>query len=188
MVRAELLGHDGAGDRCIQGVAEPETRRLWRRSARERTPAPGSPGSSTRRAGRRRIVSSPRATALSQATTLEGDALDELQAVAESEIGELYVDGAGQVVFRNRRATLTEARSNTVQFTFGSTPGSPQPYIARLNTDDATLWNDIRPSAWAASNRWWATPRARPRTCPAPMRSRTSWWRPDILCPLEQRN
>ncbi|GAB1823583.1 hypothetical protein [Herbidospora sp. RD11066] len=79
-----------------------------------------------------------------QATTLEGDALDELQAVAESEIGELFVDAAGQVRFRNRRATLTESRSNTVQFTFGGSPGSPQPYTARLNTDDATLWNEVR--------------------------------------------
>ncbi|MCW2767161.1 MAG: hypothetical protein JWO11_3120, partial [Nocardioides sp.] len=37
-----------------------------------------------------------------QATDLSGDALSELQAATESEIGELYIDGAGRVVFRSR--------------------------------------------------------------------------------------
>lgn len=80
-----------------------------------------------------------------QATTLEGDALSELQAVAESEIGELYVNGAGKVVFRNRHALISETRSNTVQATFGDPPpGSIAPFETRLNTDDATLWNEVR--------------------------------------------
>jgi hypothetical protein len=79
-----------------------------------------------------------------QATDLEGDALSELQAAAESEIGELYMDAAGRVVFRNRHAMLTEARSNTVQATFGATVGEFTPAQARIATDDATLWNEIR--------------------------------------------
>ncbi|MFC3986783.1 hypothetical protein [Streptosporangium jomthongense] len=79
-----------------------------------------------------------------QATTLEGDALSELQAVADSEIGELYIDGAGRVVFRNRQAVLTDTRSNTVQTTFGATPGVAAPCVARINTDDATLYNEVR--------------------------------------------
>lgn len=78
-----------------------------------------------------------------QETDLEGEALRELQDTAESEIGELYIDGGGRVVFRNRHAILTEARSNTVQYTFGS-PGEFTPAQARINTDDATLWNEIR--------------------------------------------
>jgi hypothetical protein len=78
-----------------------------------------------------------------QATTLEGDALSELQGAAESEIGELYIDAAGRLVFRNRQAILTEARSNTVQATFGEPAGSFAPFKARVNTDDATLWNEI---------------------------------------------
>jgi hypothetical protein len=78
-----------------------------------------------------------------QATTLEGDPLAELQAVAESEIGELYMDAAGQVVFRNRHAILLDSRSNTVQATFG-TAGTRTPARAKLVTDDATLWNEIR--------------------------------------------
>lgn len=79
-----------------------------------------------------------------QATTLEGDALSELQAAAESEIGELYVDGSGRVVFRNRHALLTDTRSNTVQATFGDPPTAVAPFKVKLNTDDATLWNEIR--------------------------------------------
>ncbi len=79
-----------------------------------------------------------------QATDLEGDALSELQAAAESEIGELYIDGAGRVVFRNRSALLLEARSTTVQATFGDPPTVVAPFETKLNTDDATLWNEIR--------------------------------------------
>src|SRR6266568_4271691 len=43
--------------------------------------------------------------------TLWGDtALNLLQLTADSEIGELYMDGAGNVVFRHRHAVLTDAR------------------------------------------------------------------------------
>ncbi|MEV4059732.1 hypothetical protein [Nonomuraea dietziae] len=54
-----------------------------------------------------------------QATTLDGNALTELQLVADTEIGELYVNGAGKVVFRNRQAILTDDRSTTPQARFG---------------------------------------------------------------------
>ncbi|MEU4576603.1 hypothetical protein [Nonomuraea sp. NPDC023979] len=54
-----------------------------------------------------------------QATTLEGNGLAELQLVADTEIGELYQDGAGKVVFRNRQALLTDDRSTTPQARFG---------------------------------------------------------------------
>jgi hypothetical protein len=78
-----------------------------------------------------------------QATELEGEALAELQAVAESEIGELYIDASGRVVFRNRQALILDSRSNTVQATFG-TDGVFTPARTKLVTDDATLWNEIR--------------------------------------------
>jgi hypothetical protein len=78
-----------------------------------------------------------------QATDLEGEALAELQAVAESEIGELYIDASGRVVFRNRQALILDSRSNTVQATFG-TNGVFTPARTKLVTDDATLWNEIR--------------------------------------------
>ncbi|MGR6922545.1 hypothetical protein ACU635_50540 [[Actinomadura] parvosata] len=76
-----------------------------------------------------------------QETTLEGDALSELQAVAESEIGELYIDASGKVVFRNRQAVILESRSNSVQATFGV---GFTPAVAKLSTDDATFYNEIR--------------------------------------------
>ncbi len=79
-----------------------------------------------------------------QATTLEGDALSELQAVADSEIGELYMDAQGRVVFRNRHALIMESRSNTVQVVLGDPPTSKAPYDLKLSTDDATWWNEIR--------------------------------------------
>ena len=74
-----------------------------------------------------------------QATTLEGVALDELQLVAESELGELFMDGGGRVVFRNRHAVLTDSRSNTSQATFG--PGNLPYQDVTLAYDDTTLVN-----------------------------------------------
>lgn len=55
-----------------------------------------------------------------QGTTLDGSALELMQKAVLAEAGELYVDGSGVVVFRNRHALLTSARSNTSQATFGS--------------------------------------------------------------------
>lgn len=79
-----------------------------------------------------------------QATDLEGVALDELQSAVESEIGELYIDASGRVVFRNRQAALMETRSNTVQATFGQTVGVAAPVQAKVVTDDVTMWNEIK--------------------------------------------
>jgi hypothetical protein len=71
-----------------------------------------------------------------QATTLEGNALEELQLAADSELGELYIDGAGRVVFRNRHALLEDSRSRTSQATFGDGGGSELPYAALIPTYD----------------------------------------------------
>lgn len=54
-----------------------------------------------------------------QATTLSGDALTELFLVADTEIGEFYQNAAGTMVFRNRRALMTDTRSVQVQAHFG---------------------------------------------------------------------
>jgi hypothetical protein len=78
-----------------------------------------------------------------QATTLTGDALSELQNVADSEVGELYIDGQGQLVFRNRHAIHTETRSTTVQATFGNPSTAPAPFETKLSSDDATLYNEV---------------------------------------------
>jgi hypothetical protein len=80
-----------------------------------------------------------------QATTLDGDALAELQLAVDSELGELYMDGAGRVVFRNRQAFASESRSNTSQATFGDGGGAELPYtgIGR-SSDRATMANLVR--------------------------------------------
>jgi hypothetical protein len=54
-----------------------------------------------------------------QATTLEGDALAELQLVSDTEIGAFYIDAAGRATFRDRQALLTDARSTTSNGIFG---------------------------------------------------------------------
>lgn len=61
-----------------------------------------------------------------QETDLSGSALTECFLTADSELGEFYIDGSGNVVFRNRHAILLETRSNTVQATFGDGVGELQ--------------------------------------------------------------
>lgn len=53
-----------------------------------------------------------------QATTLAQPAWTEILLTADTEIGEVYFDGAGKLVFRNRHALITEERSATSQATF----------------------------------------------------------------------
>ncbi len=80
-----------------------------------------------------------------QATTLEGDALAELLLVADTELGELYIDGAGRVVFRNRNAISEETRSNTPQATFGDDLPAQLPYNdVDAEYDEVQLVNQAR--------------------------------------------
>jgi hypothetical protein len=80
-----------------------------------------------------------------QATTLEGNALSELQLVADTEVGEFYVDGAGRATFRNRNAILTDSRSGTSQGTFGDGGGAELAYESvEVAYDDVTLANQVR--------------------------------------------
>lgn len=84
--------------------------------------------------------------------TFWGDtALNLLQLTADSEIGELYMDGAGNVVFRNRQAVLEDTRSSQVQAVFGDLPGTVHGAFTELAcvphrraTDDTTLANDVQ--------------------------------------------
>lgn len=79
-----------------------------------------------------------------QATTLSGAALAEAQNAAEAEAGEFYIDGAGRVFFRNRRAILADARSTTSQATFGTGPGELPYQDVTVEYDDAQLYNVAR--------------------------------------------
>ena len=86
-----------------------------------------------------------------QATSFGSDALSLLQLTADTEIGEVYVNGSGSVVFRHRRAILTDARSTTPQAVFGDLPGTSHTAgteiayaaVGRAD-DDTTLANDIQ--------------------------------------------
>lgn len=81
-----------------------------------------------------------------QATTLDGPALDELQLTADTEVGELYCDGAGRLVFRNRKGILEDARSNTSQATFGGGSGLRYSDVTP-QYDDTGLANVVRITA-----------------------------------------
>jgi hypothetical protein len=58
-----------------------------------------------------------------QSTTYGDYALNLMQTAADSEIGELYHDAAGYIVFRHRHAILTDTRSLVPQAVFGDSPG-----------------------------------------------------------------
>jgi hypothetical protein len=82
-----------------------------------------------------------------QATTLGDTALSLMQQASDAEIGLLYVDGAGTLVFRDRLSLISGARSATSQATFGDLPSGvtelPCAGISRAD-DDTTIANDIQ--------------------------------------------
>lgn len=82
-----------------------------------------------------------------QATTLADNPLTEMLLVQDSELGELYMDADGNLVFRNRRAALLDPRSNASQVTFGdgglaATGEIPYTQTAITN-DDSTMANQV---------------------------------------------
>jgi hypothetical protein len=94
-----------------------------------------------------------------QGTGFGGTALELLRLTADSEIGELYVNGAGQVTFRDRHAPLTDARSAAVQAVFGDQAGAAHPAGTELPyteitkpDDDTTMANDIQASIAGSSS------------------------------------
>lgn len=86
-----------------------------------------------------------------QAYTAGDSAWNLMQAAADAEIGELYLDGSGRLVFRGRQQILTDARSATVQGVFGDSIGTVQadgaeePYAQVTRARDlTTMANDIQ--------------------------------------------
>ena len=91
-----------------------------------------------------------------QGTTYGASVLQLLQDTATSEIGEIYMDAAGTVVFRDRHAPSNDTRSNTPQAVFGDsgdgyggaytgTYGGMLRYSAvTIPCDDTTLANDVQ--------------------------------------------
>lgn len=78
-----------------------------------------------------------------QATTLDGMAWTEALLVQDTELGELYVDPAGKVRFRNRVAAMEETRSNTSQATFDDVNGLPY-QDTKPDYSDETIANLVR--------------------------------------------
>jgi len=86
-----------------------------------------------------------------QGTTLGSDALSLIQNAVDSEIGRVYVDESGAVVFRNRHSLLLDETSNSVQAVFGDSAGTSHSAGTELicavvgrALDDTTLANDIQ--------------------------------------------
>lgn len=91
-------------------------------------------------------------SSLLQATTLSGDVLTELQSAAQSELGELWVDGGGRVNSRGRQGLLTDTRSTVSQGTFGDTYAEFPYDNVTLSSDDATFYTQVRVTAAGSSN------------------------------------
>ncbi len=79
-----------------------------------------------------------------QADPISAAAWTEILLTADSEIGEVYVDGAGRVVYRNRHALLTETRSAVSQGVFGDGPGELPVLEVVSSFDDGRLANLVR--------------------------------------------
>jgi hypothetical protein len=82
-----------------------------------------------------------------QGTTLEGDALTELFLTTDTEIGEFYQDAAGNMVFRNRQALMTDTRSvqNQARFGDGGDTMGEIPYHHVSITNESTQFvNEVR--------------------------------------------
>jgi hypothetical protein len=93
-----------------------------------------------------------------QATSYGDTALNLMQIAVDSEIGQLYADGAGRVVFRARRSLLTDTRSATVQAVFGDSPGTSHTAGTELAcaaigraSDDTIIANDIQATRLAGT-------------------------------------
>jgi len=74
------------------------------------------------------------------------------RAAADAELGDLWIDGSGRVVFRGRHATLTDARSSTVQAVFGDRPGNLAPEASASPALNANPGFDNGIANWTSSH------------------------------------
>lgn len=79
-----------------------------------------------------------------QATTLADNTLTELLLTADTELGELYMDSRGRVVFRNRLALLEDVRSASPQAVLGDDDGTELPYAdVTVSYDAQSIYNRV---------------------------------------------
>jgi hypothetical protein len=79
-----------------------------------------------------------------QETTMDRSVWEELLLVQDSEIGQVFVDARGYVVFRDRHANATDAESVTAQLELGDGAGEVPFVDAPISYDDTTLNNVVR--------------------------------------------
>lgn len=78
-----------------------------------------------------------------KATTLAPPAWTEIVLTSDTELGEVYFNGVGQIVFREQRAIMTETRSTVPQGEFST--GGTLPYAdLTVSTDDTNLANLVK--------------------------------------------
>lgn len=82
-------------------------------------------------------------TVTMQATTLSGTCTQELQLAGDSEGGQVWPDPEGTIVARRRYAILEEARSTTVQATFGTGAGEVSYADTRRDTTTDRIVNSV---------------------------------------------
>lgn len=77
-------------------------------------------------------------------TTLAQPAWSEIVLTSDTELGEVYFDGAGKFVFRDQQAPMVEPRSTSAQASFAD-DGTGLPYTqVGVASDDAQLANLVR--------------------------------------------
>jgi hypothetical protein len=79
-----------------------------------------------------------------QETTMDRSVWEELLLVQDSEVGQVFVDARGYVVFRDRHANLSDTESLTPQLYLGDDVGEVPFVEAPISYDDTTLNNVVR--------------------------------------------
>jgi hypothetical protein len=83
-----------------------------------------------------------------QGTSLAGDPWAEMLLTADTEIGDLYVDAGGRVVFRNRDAAMTDLERSVSQLVLSDDPnedlGECSYEVVTLVYSDEQIRNDFR--------------------------------------------
>lgn len=77
-------------------------------------------------------------------TITNGNVLQQLQLIVDSENGYLFMATDGKIFYRERHHRLTSADSTNVRGTFGDGGGSELPYVDLVPSfDDSNIYNDI---------------------------------------------
>lgn len=111
-----------------------------------------------------------------QGTDLSANAWAEIVLAADTEIGEVYFDGTGKIVFRRRHAIFLDARSATPQAVFGDAGAGELGYTnLEVAYDDTQVRNLIRISRVGGTQQTAEDPTSQTRYM------KRTWGRSDLL-------